>query len=408
MQIDRVPNVMKRVQIILDKRRQLQDGTYPVKFYCYIRGKGNFRISSNIHVKENCLLNHTIINVRNAEIYNALLTQKRFKIGDLLLRMQLDGSLFTLSLKEIKQIVKQEISDYKNIREKPKFYNTAKNFIFTRDKEKTKEACEYMLKYIQKYYDKDKLTFEDMDIKFLKDLELKLKQDKLSINTISIIFRNIRAVFNFAISEKTISQDCYPFREYKIKTEKTRKRALSLEQVRALIKLRPETPEKTKTRDIFLLMLYLIGINSKDLLNLTEIYNGRIEYKRAKTGRLYSVKIEPEAMEIINKYRGVEFLLNIAHRDNFTNRFDKVLKKLGKIDYGAYNKQKITPIEPMLSSYYARHTWATFASELDIPKEIIAQALGHGGNTVTDIYIDFNQKKVDIANRKVIDYILGK
>ncbi|MDO5760966.1 MAG: hypothetical protein Q4Q06_08060 [Bacteroidota bacterium] len=51
---------------------------------------------------------------------------------------------------------------------------------------------------------------------------------------------------------------------------------------------------------------------------------------------------------------------------------------------------------------------ATFASELDIPKEIIAKALGHGSKTVTDIYINFNTKKIDEANRKVIDYILGK
>ena len=56
----------------------------------------------------------------------------------------------------------------------------------------------------------------------------------------------------------------------------------------------------------------------------------------------------------------------------------------------------------------ARHTWATIAASLDIPKETIAAALGHGGNTVTDIYINFDQKKVDDANRKVIDYVFHK
>ncbi len=64
-----------------------------------------------------------------------------------------------------------------------------------------------------------------------------------------------------------------------------------------------------------------------------------------------------------------------------------------------------TPIFPKISTYWARHTWATIASELDIPKETIAAALGHGGNTVTDIYIDFDQKKVDEANRKIIAYL---
>ena len=188
----------------------------------------------------------------------------------------------------------------------------------------------------------------------------------------------------------------------------TRKRALTIEQLRSLIKLQPETQEKTKIRDIFLLMVYLIGINTKDLLNIKEIVNGCIEYKRFKTGKLYSIKIEPEALDIINKYRGSEYLLDIPYRDNFTNHLDNTLKKLGAVEYGKYNKKLITPIEPKLSSYYARHTWATIASELEIPKETIAHALGHGGNSVTDIYIDFNQKKIDEANRKVIDYILQK
>ena len=58
-----------------------------------------------------------------------------------------------------------------------------------------------------------------------------------------------------------------------------------------------------------------------------------------------------------------------------------------------------------LTSYYARHSWATVAAELDIPKETIAAGLGHGGNSVTDIYIDFNMKKVDAANRQILDYV---
>ena len=58
-----------------------------------------------------------------------------------------------------------------------------------------------------------------------------------------------------------------------------------------------------------------------------------------------------------------------------------------------------------LTSYYARHSWATVAAELDIPKETIAAGLGHGGNSVTDIYIDFDMKKVDAANRQILDYV---
>jgi integrase len=58
-----------------------------------------------------------------------------------------------------------------------------------------------------------------------------------------------------------------------------------------------------------------------------------------------------------------------------------------------------------LTSYVMRHTWATIAAELDVPKETISAALGHGKKTVTDIYIHFDRKKIDEANRKVIDCV---
>ena len=58
--------------------------------------------------------------------------------------------------------------------------------------------------------------------------------------------------------------------------------------------------------------------------------------------------------------------------------------------------------------YIARHTWATVAASLDIPKETISEALGHSiGSEVTSIYINFDRKKVDEANRKVIDMVNG-
>jgi len=58
--------------------------------------------------------------------------------------------------------------------------------------------------------------------------------------------------------------------------------------------------------------------------------------------------------------------------------------------------------------YISRHTWATLAHKVDIPKDVISLALGHSfGCDVTDIYIDFDRDKIDEANRKVIDYISG-
>ena len=145
----------------------------------------------------------------------------------------------------------------------------------------------------------------------------------------------------------------------------------------------------------------LLGINTIDLCSLLrgDLIGDRIEFSRAKTHRLYSIKVEPEAEEIIKRYRGDSLLLNFAdglkNYRMYYNRLSIALREIG-------DSLKL----PGLSSYWARHSWATIAAGLDIPRDTIAHALGHGGNTVTDIYIDFDQAKVDQANRRVLDWVL--
>ena len=134
---------------------------------------------------------------------------------------------------------------------------------------------------------------------------------------------------------------------------------------------------------MFKLIFFLVGINIVDLCNLMEINNGRIEYYRAKTNRLYSIKVEPEAMDIINKYRGEKYLLNIMDNrsdyKSFVSRMNKEMKRIGKVErVGRGGKKIFEPLLPGISTYWARHSWATIAADLDIPKETIAAALGHG------------------------------
>ena len=65
------------------------------------------------------------------------------------------------------------------------------------------------------------------------------------------------------------------------------------------------------------------------------------------------------------------------------------------------------PIDSKMSTYYNRHSWATFASEIGIPLETIGRALGHSvwDNTVTAVYVKYDKKTIDEANRMVIDYV---
>jgi integrase len=121
--------------------------------------------------------------------------------------------------------------------------------------------------------------------------------------------------------------------------------------------------------------------------------------------------VEPEALEILQKYQGERYLLNCLDRYkdylDYLHHMNDGLKKLG-MEYieGEGYVDGTKAICPELTSYWARHTWATVAYSIGISKDVISQALGHSnGMQVTDIYIDYELEKVDEANRKVIDYI---
>lgn len=253
------------------------------------------------------------------------------------------------------------------------------------------------------------LAFEDVTKEWLTGFDTFLARTAPSKNARNIHLRNIRAVFNEAIDDEITV--FYPFRRFKIRPVATVKRSLNAEQLRTLFNARTEE-YAVRHLDAFKLMFFLIGINAVDLFRLKRVTDGRIEYHRAKTGRLYSVKVEPEAMELIDRYRGRSALLEYADRykshKDFLKRVNFALKRIGEVRRsGLGGRKHVTPLFPDISTYWARHSWATIASSLDIPKETIAAALGHEiGNPTTSIYIDFDRRKVDEANRRVIDFVL--
>ena len=276
-------------------------------------------------------------------------------------------------------------------------------------KESTKELYYYSLRRIEQF-DKYIATrsIDEIGIPWLTRFESWLAQTN-SKNARNILLRNIRAVFNYALDCEYTTN--YPFRRFKIRPEATRKRAMTVEQLRSLA-VYPVEDYQVFYRDMFVLMFCLIGINVVDLYSLGGIVDGRVEYRRAKTHRLYSIKVEPEAQAIIDKYHGTKNLLCIADRwtthSQFGKQMNKALKRMGEMQrVGRGGKKVFEPIVPGLTTYWARHTWATIAASLDIPKETIAHALGHGNDTVTDIYIDFDKRKVDEANRKVLDFVFA-
>jgi integrase len=234
---------------------------------------------------------------------------------------------------------------------------------------------------------------------------------ELSVNSTSIHLRNIRAVFNRAIDDGVTT--CYPFRRFRIKTERVPVGNITAKQL-AAIRDYPCDSWIAVYRDLFMLSFYLCGANAADMLQCRGLTNGRFVYRRKKTGRLYDLPVYPEAMRIIEKYRGKEYLLNImdSHSDyhSFTAIWNANLKKIGPAEkvqdrLGKMRKVIYHPIVPGLTTYTARYTFASIAAEIDIPRDIIALCLGHAWADVTDRYISYGREKVDEAVRKVIDYV---
>lgn len=283
----------------------------------------------------------------------------------------------------------------------------------TKCKYNTRRNYERVARTIEAY-DKN-CNFNTIDKKWVLSYIDHEKSKGRSVNGISTDIQIMKFAFNKAIDDELT--DKYPFRGITLRKEQTKKRCLTLEQLRAIRDFRL-TGKKAMYRDCFMLCFYLIGINISDLLFLpkTALKNGRISYKRNKTGKLYDIKVEPEAMEIISRHksRKKDYLLSFLEEagttltNTFANNMTRHLRTIGEKERHSYYVT-IQPVEKDITSYWSRHTWATIASEMDIPMEVIGRSLGHSlwDNAITSTYIKYDTRKVDEANRKVIDYLNG-
>lgn len=335
------------------------------------------------------------------------------QIKDLMLELS-DRKQVDMDVKEIRTILQERllgiVAEKEPVTANGNFTAYFQNFIDGKENKGTKGVYKHTLDKIRSFDpDVDMKRFEDIDLKWLTDFETFCAKTA-SKNARNIHLRNIRAVFNNAIDYEITS--AYPFRRFKIRPEATRKRSLTVDELRKLFDY-PIEEYAEIYRDMFKLIFVLIGVNTVDLHALKSITkDGRIEYKRAKTGRFYSIKVEPEALEIIKKYQGTNGLLCIADRwsdsRNFRHQLNKALQRIGEVERrGRGGKKIITAEFEGVSSYWARHSWATIAYEIGIPKDVIAQALGHSdGHDVTNIYIREDVRKVDEANRRVLDWVL--
>lgn len=256
------------------------------------------------------------------------------------------------------------------------------------------------------------LRLSDIDYAFVVEYDAHLSASGVSVNGAAAYMRALRALLNRAGKLEMYNMEKYPFRNFKIRSQKTVSRAVTIEAIKKINHIELEKDSKHfHAKNIFMLIFGLIGISFMDLILLKKnnIKNGRIVYKRRKTGKLYSIKLSPSIQNIFEYYKTPEssYLLpqfgldgvpeaKVRHHVNLglksTNRY---LKQLG------YQLQLDIP----LTTYVARYSWANIAKANGYSKDLIAEALGHNyGNAVTGIYLEsYGNKTIDHANERLIN-----
>lgn len=267
------------------------------------------------------------------------------------------------------------------------------------------------------------LPLDEIDISFLELFENYCYRT-MKVNGAAVYLRYLRIVLNDAIDDKLITD--YPFRKFKIRTEKTKNRNLSIEVVRKIRDYQTQVKREQFARDVFMMQIYLFGLNIIDLFYLkpSNIVGDRLQFKRTKTGRECNIKLEPEAKRLLEAYKGQKYLLwfadNCMDERKPGNRPHMRATMYQWADQEAFNRminenlQKIhdnlnlsLPIP--LTSYASRHTFATVMYQIGVEKDVISMALSHSDPEqnlkTTGIYLNLDYERCDKANRKLIDHV---
>lgn len=266
------------------------------------------------------------------------------------------------------------------------------------------------------YRGKRDFVFSEVTSEWLKGFEVHLRSRGCSWNTVSTYLRTFRAVYNRAVNLRKAPYVPYLFRSVYTGTRADHKRALSDDDMRKVfVDLRGtgiSLPVR-QAQELFILMFLLRGMPFVDLayLRKSDLRDNMITYRRRKTGRSLSVTLTPEAMILIKKY---------MNRDSSSPYLFSFLKSCEgtkeayreyQLALRSFNQQlmllgELLGLGDKLSSYTARHTWATTAYYCEIHPGIISETMGHSSITVTETYLKpFRSKKIDEANKQVINFV---
>ena len=256
------------------------------------------------------------------------------------------------------------------------------------------------------------IPFSDVDYSWLKRYETWLRKQNKSENTIGIRFRNIRMIFNLAMDMELVKPENYPFKKFKVSKlhQETAKRALSKDEILTVIDY-PTAGKDFYTKlaiNLFTFSYFMGGINFVDMAYLTErnVIGNRLIYHRRKTGKLINLPMQERALLALKEYKESNKpylfpILSTLHKteQQKLNRLHKVISKVNKI-LKIIGEELDIPIK--LTTYVARHSYATVLKRAGVPTSIISESLGHSSEKITQIYLDgFGNSQIDQAMKNL-------
>lgn len=399
---------MTSVKLMLNKDRMLKSGKYPLVFQVIHQRKKKL-IYTDIKIFERefnpdkgkiCHFKGSELTYHKINEYNRQLKDTQINIFHLVDQLNTKHSLFTID---------DIIGNYRNI-------NSNKDLIsymevqIQKKKDKKKEgiaaAYKSTMNSLKKFIGNNKIQFIDINFLFLENYVQYLEEKGDVNNTIAFYMRNFKTIYNRAKKEgiKVISSN--PFTDMVIKTDKTVKRALSKDDIKKIAAV--DLSDNLKydlARDLFMFSFFSRGMPFVDIVNLkkTDIIDDVIIYRRAKTNRLLQVCTTNAIVGLIKKYENPgEYVFPILDPTKKSTLYNQYRNALGEIDKGLKVVGKRAGIKVKLTTYVARHSWASNAKGIGTPISHISDGLGHSSEQMTIIYLkELSPDELHEINKKV-------
>ena len=420
---------MATFKICVFKHQKRKDGKYPVSIRIYWKNQHSY-IKTEYYVKLDQISQRKgAFELNNVFISNEL--NRRIEDFERL-KIELGKRIYNYSAKQLAEYFESTLTEKDNTIDFLQF-----GFRYCDQRKQDGKSYQRIVTTLRNLQDfcKGKLPIKELTSKKLIEFEKYLKSERkitrinqhgnpvtthqkpCSIHCIADYMSDIRTVFNAALLEYNDDDNSvithYPFRKYKVPhIPETPKRNLTPEQIRSIAEFQPTTARSVIAKDVFLLSFYLVGMNTADIYNLKpEDYSqGRITYNRQKTKSVrsdkakISIAVLPQTAEMINRYIDPQKkkLLWFAQKYSTFQIFVSNVNKGLKIIAAALN------LPADLSTYYARHSWATIArNDLNFETALVSECLNHKVPELkmADIYIKKDWSRIDKVNSAVIDYI---